>query len=680
MNVPIHLLTASMIITLTSSSPASRQDTYKLSNYPQLFSTVYSDFNNRESNNIQQIKITDGKVYAGSPTDFKVYDDGKWRDPTANERFPANILDPLSYGLPSGTTITSLAKTAGKSVWLTTSEGAYRFKKGSCTPLSIPKQYRINQPFANPDAKISKVANDKAGHVWVLTDSGAYMTDGADWWHPLDRRDGMPYEDLRCVAFSPNGDVWGGTSEGACRLRDGKWRYFWGKRWLPGNIINDIAIDEHDIVWLATDKGVAKIEEKPISLSDKAFHYESLTSDRHDRRGWVTGSILKTPGRIEDGIVYEASDNDGLWTAMYVTAEAFRYAATKDPDAKAKCTKSMNALLDLVRFSGYPGFPARAMINKGEIVNGYDPNETVRIDGETDKIWYTSPVDPNVICKGDTSSDELDGHYFAWYLYYDLIADEAEKNEIRKVVSAVTDSLLRNDYTLVGHTGRKTRWGVFGPQFLNDDPSWHEERGLNSAEMLCYLKVAYHICGDKRYADAYDDLIENHHYLLNALDYRKNAPWYRINHSDDELAYLSYYPLLMLEINPQRKSILLKVVADTWSSIKNEHSPFYNFIYGAVSGKPCAVEESVETLRDWPCDLVHWETRNSQRHDVTFKSTLGLSRKEIDRVLPISERQAWRWNGNPWIPDGGDGGRSEEDGTAWLLPYWMGRYHNIISE
>jgi hypothetical protein len=340
----------------------------------------------------------------------------------------------------------------------------------------------------------------------------------------------------------------------------------------------------------------------------------------------------------------------------------------------------MNTILDLVRLSGYPGFPARAMINKGEIVNGYDPDETVRIDGETDKIWYTSPVDPNVICKGDTSSDELDGHYFAWYLYYDLVADETEKNEIRKVVSAVTDNLLRNNYTLVGHTGRKTRWGVFGPQYLNDDPLWHEERGLNSAEMLCYLKVAYHICGDKRYSNAYDDLIEKHHYLLNVLDYRKNAPWYRINHSDDELAYLSYYPLLMLETNPQRKSILLKAVADTWDSIKNEHSPFYNFIYGAVSGKQCAVEESVETLRDWPWDLVQWETCNSQRHDVTFKSALGMSRKEIDRVLPISERQAWRWNGNPWIPDGGDGGRSEEDGTAWLLPYWMGRYHNIISE
>jgi hypothetical protein len=179
---------------------------------------------------------------------------------------------------------------------------------------------------------------------------------------------------------------------------------------------------------------------------------------------------------------------------------------------------------------------------------------------------------------------------------------------------------------------------------------------------------------------AYEDLIENHHYLLNVLDYRRNAPWYRINHSDDELAYLSYYPLMMLEKNPQRKTILLKQITDTWDSIKDEKSPFYNFIYSAVTGMPCSAEESVTTLRDWPWDLVQWEIQNSQRHDVTFKTARGVSRKEIDRALPISERQAWRWNGNPWSPDGGNGSLSEEDGGAWLLPYWMGRYHGIISE
>src|SRR5262249_12765159 len=152
------------------------------------------------------------------------------------------------------------------------------------------------------------------------------------------------------------------------------------------------------------------------------------------------------------------------------------------------------------------------ILQKGEDASGYNPDETVRVEGETDKIWYASPKDPNILCKGDTSSDELDGHYFAWRIYYDLVADEGDKKAIREVCRAVTNNILDHEYTLVGHTGRKTRWGVFGPQFMNDDPRWHDQRYLNSLELLSYLKTATHICGDKRFSDAYEDLIKNHHY------------------------------------------------------------------------------------------------------------------------------------------------------------------------
>ncbi|MHB1456317.1 MAG: hypothetical protein ACYC0V_05315 [Armatimonadota bacterium] len=680
MTIHSHMLTATMILALTSSSQASSPDTLKVGKYPQLISTIYADFESLNGGNIEQLRIVDDKVYARSSTGFIVYVDDKWQIPERGEVFPSVAIEAPCLGLPEGAIITSSTKAPNGSVWLTTSRGAFKLESGTYIPVTVPKLYRFKQPLVAIDADIKIIASDNAGHIWLLTDSGACITDGADWWHPLNRRDGMPYEDLRCITFSPNGDIWGGTSEGAWRLRGGEWRYLWGRRWLPGNIVNDIVVDDHGAVWLATDKGVSRIEERQISLSDKAEHFEEITAKRHNRRGWVTSSVLKTPGHIKDGVVYEASDNDGLWTAMYAAAEAFRYAVTKSPEARKLCSKSMDALLNLTRLSGYPGYPARAIINKDEIVNGYDPNETVRINGEADKIWYSSPVDPNILCKGDTSSDELDGHYFAWYVYYDLVANDAEKEELRKVVSAVTDNLIKNDYTLIGHTGKKTRWGVFGPQYLNDDPSWHEERGLNSAELLCYLKVASHICGDKQYSDDYDELIEKHHYLLNVLEYRRDTPWYRINHSDDELAYLSYYPLMMLERNPQRKAILLKELSDTWDSIRHENSPFYSFIYGAITGSPCSVEDSVTTLRDWPWDMVQWETRNSHRHDVTFKTERGINFMDIDRVLPISERQAWRWNGNPWISDGGNGGLNEEDGAAWLLPYWMGRYHGIISE
>jgi hypothetical protein len=75
--------------------------------------------------------------------------------------------------------------------------------------------------------------------------------------------------------------------------------------------------------------------------------------------------------------------------------------------------------------------------------------------------------------------------------------------------------------------------------------------------------------------------------------------------------------------------------------------------------------------------------RGRQRHDLTVRTWNGegQTRTQADRVLPASERCLMRWNGNPYRCDGGsaDGG-TEEDGSAWLLPYWLGRYYGLIAE
>jgi hypothetical protein len=49
-------------------------------------------------------------------------------------------------------------------------------------------------------------------------------------------------------------------------------------------------------------------------------------------------------------------------------------------------------------------------------------------------------------------------------------------------------------------------------------------------------------------------------------------------------------------------------------------------------------------------------------------------------VLPADERHFDRWNRNPFLPDDGNDGTVEDNGSAFLLPYWMGRYHGFIEE
>ena len=47
-------------------------------------------------------------------------------------------------------------------------------------------------------------------------------------------------------------------------------------------------------------------------------------------------------------------------------------------------------------------------------------------------------------------------------------------------------------------------------------------------------------------------------------------------------------------------------------------------------------------------------------------------------MLPAAERPMTKWNGNPYRLDGGDGGRTEEDGTFFRRRYWMARYHGLF--
>jgi hypothetical protein len=328
----------------------------------------------------------------------------------------------------------------------------------------------------------------------------------------------------------------------------------------------------------------------------------------------------------------------------------------------------MQAVLRLESITGHPGFPARAISNEKE------PGHAQRSRG----VWRRSTVEPGWWWKGDTSSDEIDGHYFAFMLYHDLAATAAEKARIRETCRRITDHIIRHGYYLVDADGKPTRWGVWAPERLNDDPDWAEERGLNSLEILSHLKVAAHVTGDPRYQQAYEELIRKHGYALNTLAVKRLPPEGEINHSDDELAYLAYYPLLRLERDPALLRLYRTGFRKQWEAVRPEGNPLWNFMYGACTGEPCDVEAGVQALREIPLDLVHWPVRNSVREDLKYDPTPDrFGERQLLRPLPWTERPLHKWNGNPYLVDGGDG-RSEEDQTMWLLPYWLGRYHRLI--
>ena len=153
-----------------------------------------------------------------------------------------------------------------------------------------------------------------------------------------------------------------------------------------------------------------------------------------------------------------------------------------------------------------------------------------------------------------------------------------------------------------------------------------------------------------------------------------------INHSDDELAFLSYYPLLQYETDPGLLEVYRQSLERSWQIERPERNPLWNFIYQVGTGaREFDLAESVRTLQEIPMDTIRWTVTNTQRGDVPRDPIRDRKdRPQALVVLPYDELPMWKWNDNPYTLDGGDGGRTEDDGAYFLLPYWMGRFHHLL--
>src|SRR6185437_13855114 len=96
-------------------------------------------------------------------------------------------------------------------------------------------------------------------------------------------------------------------------------------------------------------------------------------------------------------------------------------------------------------------------------------------------------------------------------------------------------------------------WGRWGEDYF-ESGAGRADQGLNALELLSFLKTAYHITALPRFKAAYEERL--------ARGYAKRMALYRsveINFSDDELAFLSWQPLLKYERDPILRAQYLPV-------------------------------------------------------------------------------------------------------------------------
>lgn len=553
--------------------------------------------------------------------------------------------------------------------WILASDALFSFSPGTKT---------ITRVFSGSDlTAFDLVRQEKI--VLVGTRNGYLEVDAASGKKIGSLHQKLPVPHITSVA-EIDGRFWFGSPLGAFSLRsDGKFDYYNGERWLPGNEVTHIAAGPGNSVLVLTSKGLGQLSYRSMTLYDKALFFEEQVRSRHIRNGFNASLAGMDKGNPATGYLSD-SDNDGLWTSMYLASQAFRYAVTKDRDALQNCRESLDAMQRLFTINPVPGFPARSFERSGfrEVL------------ADSDR-WQASPQ-PGWDWKATTSSDEAIGHLFAYGVVAELIPDRALRTQAVQLMDTLMSHIVKNDLYLIDFNGKPTTWGRWNPAYVNSFPPSVGDRKLNSSNIISMLQTAYRFTGKEKYRLKAFELMQKHGYLENLLrpmsaigrapaDADKHAQnlsdgW---NHSDDEMYFLGYWGLYRYAFDDALKAQYKKAILDHWQAERPEKEGLWNIFTAMTGVREYDRSASVEYLQQHPLDLIDWAILNSHRKDIE-PLPANFRSQTIREVLPPDERPIQRHNANMFILDRNtENGTSEHSaGDIWLLPYWMGRYLGVI--
>lgn len=515
--------------------------------------------------------------------------------------------------------------------------------------------------------------------LYIATDRGLARLRGYTL-QTLTGREGLPYEDITCLAEGFANDLWIGTSNGAIRkVSDDEYHYFAADRWLPDNHVNAIVAGD-EAVYVATNGGLGIIEYVPYTLQKKAELFENYLDEwGHIRHGFVH----RVRWSERDGEwVRSVSDNDGGWTAHYLVAMSYKYAVTGDERARERAVDAFKAMIWLEEITPIEGFPARAIYAVGS-----NEQRGMTGSGGWPAQWHPTE-DGHWEWKGDTSSDETGAHYYAVALFHDLAARGEEKARAAEHIRRMTDHIINNGWLLRDMDGTPTRWGRWDPAYLHN-PYGQYAQGLNGLEAQNKVITALALTGEPRFQAGLEQLLEWRYHEETVRQKLTFPPNYNVRW-DDRLAFLSLFTALKYIEDPRLETIYRLSLERSWEIKRVEQFGWFNIAYGILTGNEFDADATAAHLREWPIDPMAYRFDNSSRTDlwttaiapfpvggyVQYAGTYGEP-----APLPPSMRnlESLRMDRSTLIFSGGSGTPQVTEKTTWLETYWKGRFYGLIT-
>ncbi len=515
----------------------------------------------------------------------------------------------------------------------------------------------------------------RGNEIIIGTDAGYYGINAITGDTVTSLHVKIPVPDINCITVV-KGNIWAGTGEGGfMQMPSNGYRYYASKRWLEQDQVKSISYDSKGNVYFLTNGAVNEIRFPLLTLAKKATYFQDKIRERHIRYGFIANATFQHPGDIATAQLTD-TDNDGLWSAFYLGSQAFRFATTGEKEARRYAWEAFEAFERIISINPLIGFPARTFERTG--FKNSDPD---RWHDSQEKGWEW---------KGTTSSDEFVAYIWVAAIMNEMVAQtKDEKRRVAGFIDKILTHIIDNDYNFVDADGKPTLWGRWNPSYINSYPETVGDRRLGSTTIIAGLQLAYKLTGKQKYKSEALKLMNVHGYLKNIqLPYTniKATPgvlhegidmgdggW---NHSDDEMAFLTYWVLYHYAFNDDLKKKYTAAIEDHWRIEKPEKNALWNMITLGTIGK----YDKASTfwhLKEFPLDLIRWDVKNSHRKDIVMQPPNFRNQYTKD-LLPPNEAPIHRHNSNAFVLDGGENGMSELAGDEYLLPYWMARYLKIL--
>lgn len=479
----------------------------------------------------------------------------------------------------------------------------------------------------------------------------------------------------------------------------------------------------------------------PESLAAKAAKYDERAVRLHVHPDLgVAHDLTLRAGVSEDSATLadvEArrhGENDGLWSALYLASQAYRFAVTRSPEALAMIQRLLEAEETRMAITGVPGVFTREYVKPG-IPGTACPTdlERYRVDLEKDDNKWVQIRDDGCIwvvgresgqweksskCGLDrfagwcfldnVSKDEYAGHMLALVLLLHLVDEPGVQARVRELLGQVARHLVEHDLAFTDWDGRRTEHGRLSPLALDDFP------GFNAAMALAYVKAGVDATGDPALRTFYEECllqrkgpkaclgIEAPDSLLSSFEAPGANGMYRgndgcgSNYNNISMHMLSLLTLSWLYQDDVRLRTSVQNHLDVEAFRKDHpravmklHNPLFDFIFAAHKALgpgtdghvPAVVEDGVCQLRQFRASQQQVSITLDPKHQPYCQDRFMRDVSEFPREAHERCAATFVWWGDPYSLSVCTANPQDvRQPAGYTLPYWMGRYYGFIGE